>query len=142
MSNSVQNKASIAQTELKSKYKHLFDIVYVSNRVGQILQENYFDDLLKANDEKQTSSHSILCVETVKYMVTLNNKEKTLYNDKIMEFATGTNPNEISNADAESTGTSDKKQRYHALNAPYPINRRSRDGNDSIVTPDVLFFST
>jgi dynein assembly factor 3 len=68
----------------KSKYKNMFDGIYVSSRIGQCMEQDYFKDLLK-NDEKNPV---VVAIETAKYIVTLNKDTKKAFQEKEIEYIT------------------------------------------------------
>ena len=94
----------------KPKYKHLFDMVFVGSRGAQIIQENYFHELLSCNSVNNTNNvntatnntnntnidsnnsntkntkKSIVAVEGAKYLIPLSDAEKTQYDTKIDEY--------------------------------------------------------
>ncbi len=68
----------------KSKFKHMFDAIYVSSRIGQCMEQDYFIDLLR-NDEKKPI---VIAIETAKYIVTLNKETKKAFQEKEIEYIT------------------------------------------------------
>jgi len=63
----------------KSKYKGLFDGIFVSSRYAQILGESYFGELLNKS--------SFVAAETAKFVVPINKETRDEFVKKQEEFA-------------------------------------------------------
>ncbi len=150
--------------EVKSKFKHLFDAVFVSSRVAQIISEPYFSDLLRGNQPVNSSATppqpSVVVVETSKFLLPLSDKEKMLFDSRIVEYATGVaTANDANPAQPRPgkkliqlpTGDSDHPnefvvpRRYREDNARRAGKKRSEDTRGNPLPaelPDILVFST
>lgn len=68
----------------KSKWKGMFDLVFVGSRFAQILGEDYFADLL-------VEGSGIAAVESAKFLVPLSQEVKNEFLKKEEEFAAKAN---------------------------------------------------
>jgi len=194
---------------VKSKFTSKFDVVFISSRVGQLVAEPYFQQLLRrpvpvglatraetstssrlprAPSANNTTSHpnpppaasgggggggkkggsagkkggSVICVETSKYLVPLNNDEKEVFDAKIHQYATAedimtdrmkkriaaaASDDDDDDDDSVTAAAASRQeipttcQNFTALKTRhYPINRRTRDDEDTM--KDVVFFTS
>jgi len=97
----------------KAQFEHFFDVAFVSARAAACIQQPWFARLLKPN------GNGILAVESSKFIVPLNKKQKDEFDAKLDEFAIS--------------------QQLQKL-VPPPISRRRRDENDT--SDDCFFYSS
>lgn len=118
----------------KPKFKNMFDMVYVGARSAQIVQENYFHDLLACNKNDNvnasTSMKSVVAVEGAKYLIPLADNEKLQYDKKIEEYMV-----------SKHTQKHDKVNlKEFVPMTPPPIKRRFREPSELEKNQDVLFY--
>jgi hypothetical protein len=70
-----------SNTLTRSKFKGLFDFVFVSSRFAQIIGEDFFRDILLPD------KRSVVVVETAKFLVPIHQDLKSEFNKKVVELA-------------------------------------------------------
>jgi hypothetical protein len=69
------------------KYKNLFHGVFISSRFSAILKEETFKDILVSSPPaKEDDYPNIVAVETLKYLIPINNDIRQEYNKRIQEY--------------------------------------------------------
>jgi hypothetical protein len=72
------------------KYNNLFHGVYVSSRFSAILKEETFKDILVSSSPSSPTNEdeypNIVAVETLKYLIPINNDIRQEYNKRIQEY--------------------------------------------------------
>ena len=73
----------------KSKYENFFDFVYISNRSAQVMNEDFFANILKPQSHYSNNDmHAMVAIESAKFFVPLAKKEqKSEYVVKVKEYA-------------------------------------------------------
>ena len=123
------------------KYEHFFDAAFISCRAAGCLKQEEFSRLMKPNGK------SLLAVESCKFMVPLDRKQKQEFDDKVLEMVLSKSSASAStNSETGSTKSGCGFVRAKGIKADGPntgggvVPRRRRDEKD--MKDDVSFFQT
>lgn len=91
--NIIPFRGDLSSLSKKKKYRNLFKQIHLSQHTAHLLGDKHVQDFLKigSDSDDDTSSPSIISVESSKYLFALNDKERKAIDTRIMELSSSNN---------------------------------------------------